>query len=121
MNIISRRLNSSKPNDKTSQRGPVTYFTLGLTGLVGAGILVYYGIEKERKTERITSSKIITTGKPALGGPWSLVDQDGIPRNSVDYLGKFTLLYFGFTHCPDICPSELVKVGKIMKEIGKIR
>ena len=60
------------------------------------------------------------TGKPALGGTWSLVDQDGIPRTSVDYAGKFTLLYFGFTHCPDICPSELVKVGKVIEQLGKI-
>ncbi|CAM9316691.1 unnamed protein product, partial [Phaeothamnion confervicola] len=58
-------------------------------------------------------------GKPALGGPWSLVDMHGAPRTDRDYRGRFTLLYFGFTHCPDICPSELVKVGNVIEELDK--
>ena len=35
------------------------------------------------------------------------------------YKGQYTLLYFGFTHCPDICPSELVKVGDVVKELAR--
>jgi protein SCO1/2 len=76
-----------------------------------------YNIEKDNKTKAL-SKNITTTGKPALGGPWVLVDQDGIPRSDASYFGQFTLLYFGFTYCPDICPSELVKIGDIMKAIG---
>lgn len=49
-----------------------------------------------------------------------MVDQDGVPVTDASYRGKFTLLYFGFSHCPDICPSELVKVGKVMKQLGEI-
>jgi len=77
-----------------------------------------YNIEKENKTKALAKN-ITTTGKPALGGPWVLVDQDGIPRSDASYFGQFTLLYFGFTYCPDICPSELVKIGEIMKAIEK--
>lgn len=51
-----------------------------------------------------------STGKPALGGPFTLVDMHGKPVTEKDYHGSFVLLYFGFCHCPDICPSELVKV-----------
>lgn len=53
-----------------------------------------------------------STGKPALGGPFTLVDMHGKPVTDKDYHGSFVLLYFGFCHCPDICPSELVKVRK---------
>jgi protein SCO1/2 len=85
--------------------------------ITAGGIVANYNIEKERKTKTLARN-VKTTGKAALGGPWVLVDQDGVPRTDASYRGKFTLLYFGFTFCPDICPSELVKVGHIMKEIG---
>jgi cytochrome oxidase Cu insertion factor (SCO1/SenC/PrrC family) len=61
---------------------------------------------------------IQSTGRPALGGPWTLVDHNGVPKTDASYRGEFQLLYFGFTYCPDICPSELVKVGKIMSLAG---
>lgn len=43
-----------------------------------------------------------------------LVDQDGVPRTDASYKGQYQLLYFGFSFCPDICPSELVKIGKVL-------
>ena len=67
------------------------------------------------------SSKVQTYGKPAVGGPFSLVDEDGRPVTEASYPGKYLLIYFGFTYCPDICPSELVKVGKIIEKLGWLR
>ena len=58
-------------------------------------------------------------GKPVLGGPFTLEDFNGRPVTDADFKGEFLLLYFGFTHCPDICPSELVKVGKILDLMGR--
>ena len=68
--------------------------------------------------KNIAMRKVTTIGKPALGGPWSLVDTDGHPKTDKDYLGKWIMLYFGFTRCPDICPNELVKVGNVMDKLG---
>ena len=103
----------------TASRGPITFASLAIAAVAGAGVLTYYELEKEKKVLQV-ASEIVTTGKPALGGPWVLIDQDGIPRTDASYKGEFALLYFGFTYCPDICPSELVKVGKIIDGLGKV-
>lgn len=66
-------------------------------------------IEKER-TKSI--------GRPALGGPFSLIDHSNKPAKSEDFLGQWVLIYFGFTHCPDICPDEIEKMIEVVDEIG---
>jgi len=62
---------------------------------------------------------IIAAGKPAIGGEWSLIDLDGNLVTNRTFEGKWTLLYFGFARCPDICPSEMVKVGKVMDTLAE--
>jgi protein SCO1/2 len=60
-----------------------------------------------------------TAGRPAIGGPWTLVDLDGNLVTNKQFEGKWLLLYFGFARCPDICPSEMLKVGKVMDTLAK--
>eukprot|EP00467_Chlorarachnion_reptans_P006410 CAMPEP_0114512750 /NCGR_PEP_ID=MMETSP0109-20121206/15160_1 /TAXON_ID=29199 /ORGANISM="Chlorarachnion reptans, Strain CCCM449" /LENGTH=274 /DNA_ID=CAMNT_0001692491 /DNA_START=154 /DNA_END=979 /DNA_ORIENTATION=+ len=79
-------------------------------GVVGTGVVLYYNYEKERV---LSDTKITVTGKPAIGGPYSLVDSEtGKKVESSDFHGQYTLLYFGFSKCPDICPTELKKMGR---------
>ncbi|OXB81210.1 UNVERIFIED_CONTAM: hypothetical protein H355_005140, partial [Colinus virginianus] len=59
-------------------------------------------------------------GKPLLGGPFSLVSHEGQLKTNRDYLGQWVLIYFGFTHCPDICPEELDKMVEVVNEIDRI-
>ena len=100
-------------------RAPVSWPGFLLAATTGGAMLAYYFNQKEAKKERMrTEAKEVKGfGKPALGGPWSLVDQDGAPVTDADLRGNFVLLYFGFTHCPDICPAELVKMGAIVDAV----
>ena len=54
----------------------------------------------------------------AIGGPFRLTDQDGKPISNEDLKGKPFLVFFGFTHCPDICPTTLFEVSEIMRALG---
>jgi len=80
---------------------------------------MYFLNAKEAKEGNIVNgtAKVRTYGKPAVGGPFSLVDEQGTPVTDASYPGKYLLIYFGFTYCPDICPSELVKIGKVLEKL----
>lgn len=54
-------------------------------------------------------------GKALVGGPFELVNQDGKAVTEKDFLGQNLLVYFGFTFCPDVCPTELAKISAAME------
>jgi protein SCO1 len=54
----------------------------------------------------------------AIGGPFSLTDQDGRTATDRDFRGRPFLVFFGFTHCPDVCPTTLFEVSEIMRLLG---
>jgi len=54
----------------------------------------------------------------AVGGPFHLEDQNGKPVSDADLKGRPFLVFFGFTHCPDICPTALFEMSQIMRALG---
>ena len=46
-----------------------------------------------------------------LGGPFALIDQDGKPRSDRDFAGRYRIMYFGYTFCPDVCPTDVQTIG----------
>jgi protein SCO1 len=109
----------------------MSFQSIGIFLLSGTALLSYFfyekrnlELEKEKKTKAVESF-----GKPKVGGPFSLVDQNGLPVTDQDYRGKFMLIYFGYTvteivfnldyqFCPDVCPEELDKMAEIYDTVG---
>jgi len=54
----------------------------------------------------------------AIGGPFQLVDQNGKQVTDQDLKGKPTLIFFGYTHCPDVCPTTLFEVSEVLRALG---
>ncbi|KAL9559381.1 hypothetical protein MBANPS3_000455 [Mucor bainieri] len=109
--------------------GPFTFKAAAVFLGVGAGLLLYFQSEKKkvaeiRKQKEAEKSKPQSYGKPKLGGDYTLTNAEtNKPFGSEDMKGKFALIYFGFTHCPDICPEELDKMAEVVdttkKDIGE--
>jgi protein SCO1/2 len=55
----------------------------------------------------------------AIGGPFQLVDQSGASVTADNLQGKPTLLFFGYTHCPDVCPTTLFDMSEVLRAMGK--
>ncbi len=57
-------------------------------------------------------------GPSAIGGPFNLIDHNGKPISDKDLKGRPYLVFFGFTHCPDVCPTTLFDVSELMRALG---
>jgi protein SCO1/2 len=58
------------------------------------------------------------TAPSAVGGAFSLVDQNGQRVTDQDLKGRPSLIFFGFTHCPEICPTTLFEVSEVLEKLG---
>ncbi len=95
-------------------RGPLGWGSVAALVVVGGVVVSYYSWLRQRRIKALETKSI---GRPAIGGPFSLVDHHGEPVTDTDFRGKYLLVYFGFTYCPDICPAELTKLGNVMEEL----
>jgi protein SCO1/2 len=58
------------------------------------------------------------SGRAPVGGPFELTDQTGHRRTDADFRGKLVVLYFGYTYCPDVCPTELQSISLALDKLG---
>lgn len=54
-----------------------------------------------------------------IGGPFRLIDQDGKPVSDRDFAGRYRIMYFGYTFCPDVCPTDMQNLGAAMRQLDK--
>jgi protein SCO1/2 len=78
--------------------------------IAGAGVLL---VATPQGGQPVQSS-----GAALIGGPFSLVGADGKPVTDRDFRGRYMLIFFGFTHCPDICPAELQVIAQALEQLG---
>ena len=80
-------------------------FLLGAAALVGA-------------TMHLSDGGQTATQASSVGGAFRLTDQQGRPVTEADLKGKPTLVFFGFTHCPDVCPTALYEISQAFEALG---
>lgn len=89
--------------------------SLAIVGLVMGGLLAFLVVNGGGAP---TTPHVTVTGKPLVGGPFTLTDHTGKRVTDKDFLGRYMLVFFGFTHCPDICPSGLQVMTAALDKLG---
>ncbi len=88
-----------------------------LAGLAIGG-LAAVAVFPEAREKVFGQSGPTTTGKALIGGPFTLTDQNGKKVTDQDFRGRSMLVFFGFTHCPDICPAGLQLISAALAKLG---
>jgi protein SCO1/2 len=96
------------------RRGPrsaalILSFALLVFGLGALATVVYFTMPR---------GGAVATGPSAIGGAFTLTDQTGKVITEKDLAGKPSLVFFGFTHCPDICPTKLFEITQMLDTLG---
>lgn len=88
---------------------------LGVAGLAGVAALVMVGTQQLSAPVPSPPQGCVLNPPPALGGAISLIGQNGQAVTQADFAGRPALIYFGFTHCPDICPTTMYTVAEAIR------
>jgi protein SCO1 len=98
-----------------SRRFVLAAVLLGGLVIMGAGVLLALA---HRDTPRGAAGTLLAS---AIGGSFRLVDQNGKTVTDADLKGKWSLVYFGYTHCPDACPTALNDIAIALDQLGPKR
>jgi cytochrome oxidase Cu insertion factor (SCO1/SenC/PrrC family) len=93
---------------------PLTLILAGLA-LVLAALMGVFLLTAERPVSGVA---LTASGTPQVGGPFELVDHTGKTVTEADFAGGYMLVYFGFTYCPDICPTALQGMARALDSLG---
>jgi cytochrome oxidase Cu insertion factor (SCO1/SenC/PrrC family) len=97
---------------------PVRLLPLLLAAALSCGAARAQAPEREaNEAERLVRE--LNSGTVPVGAPFTLRDADGRRRSLADFRGKVVVLYFGFTFCPDVCPTDLAQIARALRSLGK--
>jgi protein SCO1/2 len=83
---------------------PIAILAFGLFALIGTAIFIVSGGSEKGHVA-------------SVGGPFSLTDQNGARVTEATYAGKPAMVFFGFTHCPDVCPTTLFDISEVLRRL----
>jgi cytochrome oxidase Cu insertion factor (SCO1/SenC/PrrC family) len=83
-----------------------------LAAALAGGVLWY----ESEQVPRL--GQVISTGKADVGGPFRLTDQTGKTVSDADFRGRYMLIYFGYSFCPDVCPTTLSVIAQALDKLG---
>jgi protein SCO1/2 len=92
-----------------------------LTLCVAAGLCVAASAQQPEATREPTAAELMDDlmwGRGTVGGPFALTDHTGARRTDLDFRGRVLLVYFGYMHCPDVCPTDLLAVAQAIDDLG---
>ena len=95
----------------TMKRRPVMAYILASLGFLVLAVAVFFLAE--------TQARKTGAGFPSFANsPFTLIDQDGVRRTNSDFAGRPIALFFGFTYCPDVCPTTLLSLAGAMDDLA---
>lgn len=86
--------------------------------VIGLGLAFVAAWQISRMESSTVAGQTATRVGGSIGGPFALVDQDGRNVTDADFRGRYMLIYFGFTSCPDVCPTELQVMARALDSLG---
>lgn len=91
-----------------------------MSTMAWAMMAVSASAQESAKTKRSAAElmDVIMWNREPIGGPFRLTDHQGRTRRDTDFRGKVMLVYFGYTTCPDICPTDLQQIGMALDALG---
>lgn len=94
------------------RRARLMIWILVAVALAGLAVLLLY-------RRPVPAEPVTTISNTSFGGPFTLVGADGRPFDSSRLAGKPYAIFFGFTHCPDVCPTTLARLARLRKQLGR--
>ena len=94
------------------------FLALIVVGVVGIAAKTIPGFQQFLFQQQQT--KMSNGGEMPIGGPFHMIDQNGQVFTEANLLNKYTLLFFGYTHCPDVCPTSLAQMADVYSKLPTV-
>jgi protein SCO1/2 len=98
---------------------------VGLLAAAAFGAAVAWSLPAWRHTSSVNEGlrkarwmEDVMFGRAPIGGPFTLTDTRGQRRSLGEFRGRIVLLYFGYTYCPDVCPTDLMQIAAVLSQLG---
>tara|TARA_B100001971_G_C18146877_1_gene513579 strand:+ start:216 stop:875 length:660 start_codon:yes stop_codon:yes gene_type:complete len=107
------------------KKGLIRFVILSIVGFMLGAAFAYFEVRPKQQdaASRVMEIKPVEAVKPIsdMKGEFSLISEDGEAVTHANWDGKYKLVFFGFTHCPDICPAAMDKASEVLEMIGTDR